>query len=346
MTSFVPRSKPAVALDLLQDPIKLTQDLIQCPSVTPQEGGALDYLETCLIDLGFTCHRLSFSEGSTESVDNLFALYTAEAGSPHFCFAGHTDVVPAGDLTAWQSDPFQGTLKDDHLYGRGAVDMKGSIACFVAALGRFFAQGKLPSYSISLLITGDEEGIALNGTRKVLTWLEEKNIPIDFCLVGEPTCHTQLGDTIKIGRRGSLNTHLTVQGKQGHVAFPDQTDNPVTTLVQILNDLKQGPPENKSSFFDPSNLEVTSIDVNNDTTNLIPNKATARFNIRFNDQHTGKTLSNWIHSICKTYTQDFDLNFEFSGEAEFVEPNETIHKIAKSIEEVTGLAPSLTRRAT
>ncbi len=339
MNSSVPKEKEMTYP--LTDPVRLAQELIQCQSITPTEGGALDLLEKWLTSLGFTCHRLSFSEQGTADVENLFAIKTVK-GTDNFCFAGHTDVVPVGDPKNWSQDPFQGVITDDVLIGRGAVDMKGAIAAFVAAIARSIDQGSAPQQTLSFLITGDEEGVAINGTRKVLKWLDEQNIKLDFCLVGEPTCVEQVGDTLKIGRRGSLNTYLTVRGKQGHVAFPEKADNPLPKLVSILHTLKEGPQENKSAFFDPSNLELTSLDVGNQTTNLIPEKATARFNIRFNDQQTGKKLSEWIQDICTQYATNFTTEFEFSGEAEFLEPNDMTAHMSSVIKALTGLTPDMT----
>ena len=326
---------------LLTDPVRLTQELIRCQSVTPLEGGALDLLGSWLKELGFTCHRLPFSEKGTADVDNLFAIRIVE-GTGNYCFAGHTDVVPAGDKNSWSHDPFEASIQQGVLTGRGAVDMKGAIAAFVASIARNIHAGNPPAQTLSFLITGDEEGIAINGTRKVLKWLTEKGIPLDFCLVGEPSSIHKLGDTIKIGRRGSLNTHLTIRGQQGHVAFPEKSDNPVPKLISILNTLKEGPSEEKSDFFDPSNLEITSVDVGNSTTNLIPEVATAMFNIRFNDLHTGKSLSEWIKGVCTKYSSDFETVFEFSGEAEFIEPNEITDHMCHVIKEETGLSPDLT----
>lgn len=325
----------------LSDPIKLALSLIQCPSVTPAEGGALTYLEGVLKDLGFTCHPLRFEAEGTAPVDNLFAkLGTAK---PHFCFAGHTDVVPPGDPQAWRHDPFQGVIQDGFLFGRGATDMKGAIAAFVAAVSRIMTQ-QCPLMSISLLITGDEEGIAINGTRKVLTWLEEQGETIDFCLVGEPSCQEKLGDTIKIGRRGSLNTILTIKGLQGHVAFPERANNPLPRLVDVLSHLKKGPPEGESQYFDRTNMEITSIDVDNPTPNLIPSQATARFNIRFSDQQTGQSLQSWIEETCQQYGGEYQLEFQLSGEAEFVAPNHQTHLIAQVISELTGIKPDFNTR--
>jgi succinyl-diaminopimelate desuccinylase len=341
MSCSVPKQTQRILLSSsLTDPVVLARDLIHCPSITPHEGGALTYLEACLTELGFICTRLPFSTPDTQEVDNLFAYRPGSTPkAPHLCFAGHTDVVAPGDLKSWTVDPFQGTIVDGtSLYGRGAVDMKGAIAAFVAAIARTPSK----SCALSLLITGDEEGVAINGTRKVLEWVKQQNLIPDFCLVGEPTCTHHLGDTLKIGRRGSLNTVLTVQGIQGHVAFPERSRNPLPYLIKILDDLIQGPPEGKSTYFDPSNLEITSVDVGNTTTNLIPEKATARFNIRFNDQHTGDSLISWIKERAAHHTPHFSTTFEISGEAEFVEPNATIQALARMIQETTTVEPQLT----
>ena len=241
------------------DPVELAAALIRCPSVTPSDAGALVVLQEALEDLGFTCHRLTFSEPGTADVDNLYARIGSEA--PNFCFAGHTDVVPIGDAEAWTRDPFGGTLADDMLHGRGAVDMKGAIACFVAAGARFLDQrDRRFAGSISLLITGDEESVAINGTRKVLDWMAGNGERIDACLVGEPTNRAALGDMVKIGRRGSLTGRLTVRGTQGHVAYPQLADNPIPRLVATLAALTDEPLDAGNAHFQPSNLEVTTVD--------------------------------------------------------------------------------------
>ncbi|MGH6768440.1 MAG: succinyl-diaminopimelate desuccinylase, partial [Xanthobacteraceae bacterium] len=259
------------------DPVALARDLLRCPSVTPAEGGALALLERVLKDGGFSVHRIVFSEPGTAPVENLYARIGDSA--PHLVFAGHTDVVPPGDEAAWSRPPFAGEVAGDMLYGRGAVDMKGAIACAVAAaLDHVAARGGKPKGSISFLITGDEEGIAVNGTAKLLQWAAERGERFDHCLLGEPTGASALGDTLKIGRRGSLNATLIVTGKQGHVAYPHRADNPVRGLVTLLAGLNAEPLDNGSNFFDPSNLEFTSIDVGNRTVNLIPGEARARFN--------------------------------------------------------------------
>ncbi len=329
-----------ITIKQLQDPVKLTKELIQCKSITPIEGGALRLIESWMKTLGFECHRLKFSDDNTPDVDNLFAIKKIAQGK-NFCFAGHTDVVPTGNKQSWSFDPFTPQEKNGYLYGRGAVDMKGAIAAFISAIARYIENNTLNN-SISLLITNDEEDVAINGTRKVLQWLEQENINLDFCLVGEPTSIKSLGDTIKIGRRGSINTKLTITGHQGHVAFPEKCINPVHILINILHTLKQGPAEKESKFFTASNLEITSIDVGNETTNLIPETASAKFNIRFNDNHTCQSLSEWINRICKDHTSNFTTNFEFSGEAEFIKPDNVTNNLSAIINEVTGITPELT----
>ena len=251
---------------MTSDPINalaLAQDLIRCPSVTPADAGALGVLAAALTGLGFTCHRLRFEEAGTPAVDNLYARLGADA--PNFCFAGHTDVVPVGD--GWQRDPFQGDVTDGVLYGRGAADMKSAIAAFVAATSRI---AKPVKGSISLLITGDEEGPAINGTPKLLAWLKEHGETIDHCVVGEPTSMAQAGDTLKIGRRGSVNFRVTVTGQQGHVGYPHKAKNPIPVLAELVTQLAHHKLDKGNEHFDPSTLAFTSIDVGNDTTNVIP----------------------------------------------------------------------------
>jgi succinyl-diaminopimelate desuccinylase len=271
------------------DPVAIACDLLRCPSVTPAEGGALTYLETLLKNAGFDAHRVIFAEPGTTPVENLLAR--VGRGQPHLVFAGHTDVVPPGDEAKWTHPPFAGEIANDVLYGRGAVDMKGAIACAVAASLDFcVANLGPPKGSISLLITGDEEGVAINGTVKLLKWAAERGEKFDHCILGEPTNRRALGDTVKIGRRGSLNATLTVTGTQGHVAYPDLADNPIRGLWTVMNALMSEPLDHGSAHFDPSNLEFTSVDVGNKTVNLIPAEAKARFNIRYNDRHTAAAL--------------------------------------------------------
>src|SRR5229473_1399536 len=271
------------------DPIALARDLLRCASVTPAEGGALALLEKTLSEAGFSVHRVTFSEPGADDVENLYARIGA--AGPHLVFAGHTDVVPPGDEARWRHPPFAGEIADGVLFGRGAVDMKGAIACELAAVLDYLAvnDGK-PKGSISFLITGDEEGIAVNGTVKLLRWAAARGETFDHCILGEPSNAAMIGDTIKIGRRGSLNGTLVVTGKQGHVAYPERADNPVRGLVTLMSALMTAALDHGSAQFDASNLEFTSIDIGNTVVNLIPGEARARFNIRFNDCHSQTSL--------------------------------------------------------
>jgi succinyl-diaminopimelate desuccinylase len=276
------------------DPVAFAADLIRCKSVTPADDGALGTLERMLAAAGFVCHRLPFSEPGTPDIDNLYARIGTKG--PHFCFAGHTDVVPVGNVAGWSVDPFAADIQDGYLYGRGAVDMKGAISAFAAAALGFAEAHKsdgLPG-SISFLITGDEEGPSINGTKKVLDWMAAHGEIPDLCLVGEPTNETVLGDMAKIGRRGSVNVELTAKGAQGHVAYPHLADNPIHPLIALLADLVAKPLDAGNAHFQPSSLQVTTVDVANPTENLIPAKAQARLNIRFNDQHSSASLLDWI----------------------------------------------------
>ena len=273
---------------ITSDAVALARDLIRCPSVTPAEAGALDCLQRALEAAGFTCWRLPYGE-----VDNLFARIGD--GAPHLCFAGHTDVVPVGDEAGWDLPPFGGEEKDGELYGRGAVDMKGGVACFVAAaLDHLAAENTAPAGSISLLITGDEEGPAVNGTIKVLDWMKNNGHVPDHCVVGEPTNPDRLGQSIKIGRRGSMNATLTVTGTQGHSAYPHRADNPIPKIARMLDRLASEPLDEGSEHFEPSTLAITSVDVGNPATNVIPASASARFNIRYNDRHSLDSLKAWL----------------------------------------------------
>src|SRR5579864_8747328 len=281
------------------DPVTIARDLLRCRSVTPEEGGALAYLQNVLAKAGFTVHRMTFAEPGTAPVENLFARIGMD--KPNLVFAGHTDVVPPGDETMWRHPPFAGEVSGDKLYGRGAVDMKGGIACFVAAaLDYLAANGGAPQRgSISLLITGDEESVAVNGTIKLLQWAAERGETFDHCILGEPSSQQALGDTIKAGRRGSLNGTLIVRGRQGHVAYPDRADNPIRGLTALIVAL-QAPLDQGSEHFDPSNLEFTTVDVGNPTVNLIPAEARARFNIRYNDRHNQTSLKALIEHRAQT----------------------------------------------
>ena len=325
---------------LQPDPLQLSQALLRCASVTPADAGALDVVQDALTAIGFACMRLPFSEPGTADVDNLDARIGSAA--PNFCFAGHTDVVPVGDAAAWTVDPFGGEVRDGRLYGRGAADMKTAIACFIAAAGSFVARhGPDFGGSISLLITGDEEGPAINGTRKVLSWLRERDESIDGCLIGEPTNPAELGDMIKIGRRGSLNAALTVHGVQGHAAYPNLADNPIPRLLRMLSALTETQLDKGTAYFDASHLAITSIDVGNKATNVIPARARAAFNIRFNDMHTCASLRAWIDGCCAAVGADYTLETACSGEAFFTPPGPLSRVIADAVAAVTGRTPVL-----
>lgn len=274
------------------DPVAIARELVRCPSVTPNEGGALSYLEGLLKEAGFEVHRMIFAEPGTDPVENFYARIGTEP--PHLVFAGHTDVVPPGEAP-WSHPPFSGAIAGGELFGRGAVDMKGAIACAIAAvLDHLAARGGKPKGSISFLITGDEEGIAVNGTPKLLKWAAERGEKFDHCILGEPSNQAELGDTIKLGRRGSQNGTLIVTGKQGHVAYPERAENPIRGLITLIEALQSTQLDQGSERFTPSHLEFTSVDVGNRTVNLIPGEARARFNIRYNDCHSRASLKALI----------------------------------------------------
>jgi len=318
------------------DVTELARALVRVPSITPDCGPALDVLASTLDDLGFACHRLTFAEDGTAPVDNLFARFGE--GAPHFCFAGHIDVVPVGDATAWSVDPFAGEIIDDRLFGRGASDMKGAIAAFITATAQAFEDSAHPG-SISLLITGDEEGPAVNGTVKVLEWMAgEGHIP-DACLVGEPTNPHRLGEMMKIGRRGSLNCRLTVFGAQGHVAYPGLADNPVTRLIAMLGRISEAELDEGTEYFHASRLEITSVDVGNPSHNVIPARAEARFNIRFNDRHTPDSLIGWLHEQFSQIGGGYELDARATGDAFVSPPGPLIDIVSAAVEEVTGRVP-------
>ncbi len=319
------------------DPIDLACALIRRPSVTPADEGALDVLEASLAALGFACTRLKF-----EDVDNLYARY-GEA-RPHFCFAGHTDVVPPGDEAAWSDPPFEATLKDGRLWGRGAADMKAAIAAFVAAAARTLAAGRVTG-SLSFLITGDEEGPAVNGTRKMLDWLRAKKIAIDHCLVGEPSNPEAMGEMIKVGRRGSINCWLTVNGRQGHVAYPHRADNPIPALLRKLLHLCETPLDDGYARFQPSSLQVTDIHIGNPAHNVIPEKATARFNIRFNPNWTGATVEAWLREQLDARAAELGVRYSLeavvSGEAFLTTDEPYLTLLSDCVEARTGRKPEL-----
>ena len=327
------------------DPVALTQALIRCPSVTPLEGGALTLLEQTLRPLGFEVHRMTCSHAGTPDVENLYARLGRNG--PNLCFAGHTDVVPAGDESRWCAPPFGAEIRAGILYGRGAVDMKGAIACFVASVARLAARpGGLGGGSISLLITGDEEGPSVNGTAKVLDWLKAKGEHLDACVVGEPSNPQALGDEIKIGRRGSLNAWLTVTGRQGHVAYPQLARNPITGLIDVAEALIADRLDDGTAHFARSNLEITTIDVGNATVNIIPAEAKARLNIRYNDRHTGASLEARLQDRSTRVLAGRDLEhawtFLRSGDAFLTQPGPLVETMVGAVQALTGRAPALT----
>jgi succinyl-diaminopimelate desuccinylase len=325
------------------DPVAIARDLVRCRSVTPDEGGALAFLQGVLEQAGFEVHREVFAAAGTAPVDNLYARIGL--ARPNLLFAGHTDVVPSGNEASWSHPPFAGEIANDTLYGRGAVDMKGAIACFVAAaLDYLDAHGGKPKGSISLLITGDEESVAVNGTTKLIKWAADRGEKFDNCILGEPSNVEVLGDTIKAGRRGSLNGTLIVTGRQGHVAYPDRFDNPIRGLLQIMPALLT-PLDQGSDHFDPSNLEFTSVDVGNPTVNLIPGEAQARFNIRFNDRHTQTTLRELIEKRVRAAAADrvnYAIEWQPSNADVFVtKPGPFTELAVAAIAEVTGRKPRI-----
>jgi succinyl-diaminopimelate desuccinylase len=322
----------------LTDPVALTQALVRCPSITPDDAGALDLVEGALARLGFRCHRLTFEEAGTAPVANLYARLGS--APPHIAFAGHTDVVPPGDTTAWRAEPFAAALLDGHVHGRGAVDMKGAIACFIAATARLLAERRAAG-SISFVITGDEEGAAVNGTQKLLGWMQERGEVPDACLVGEPTNPERLGDMIKIGRRGSMTGHLTVQGRQGHVAYPERADNPIPRLLRMLEALTREPLDAGSDHFQPSRLVITTIDVGNPASNVIPAVARATFNIRFNDCHTPASLEARLRQRLRQVEGRSDLMVSPSGDAFVTSPGPLTALLAAVIQDQTGRVPEL-----
>jgi succinyl-diaminopimelate desuccinylase len=327
------------------DPVDLAAELIRRPSVTPKDEGALEIVAARLERLGFVCHRLVFDDpgpdgGKTAPIANLYARYGT--GRPNLCFAGHTDVVPPGPSEAWSFEPFAASLRDGALCGRGAVDMKGAIAAFIAAAERFLgARGATFAGSLSLLITGDEEGVAVNGTKKVLDWLRARGEALDACVVGEPSSAQDLGDMIKIGRRGSMTGRLTVEGVQGHVAYPHLTDNAAHRLVALLQALLQSALDPGTEHFQPSSLQVTTIDIGNPTTNVVPGIARATFNVRFNDRWTSETLKSWVADQLASVGGAYRLAWEVSGESFLVPPGPVSECLSAAIGAVTGRTPEL-----
>ena len=329
--------------DQISHSVEIAQALVRCPSVTPEEGGALTYLEGVLKDAGFDTHRVVFSGDGSYEVDNLYARFGT--GAPHFCYGGHTDVVPVGDREDWDHDPFCGDLIDGDLYGRGAEDMKGSVAAFTAAAIQFIRENPDFSGSISLLITGDEEADAINGTIKLVEWAHQRGEAIDACIVGEPTNSERVGTTIKNGRRGSYSARLTVEGVQGHVAYPDGTDNPITKALPLLSALTSPAFDEGSKYFPPTNLEITTVDVNNQASNVVPAKLTARFNVRFNDHWTEKTLTDELERRLREASPEGAV-YHFEpvkpvNEVFLTEAPDLLAPLQEAIQEITGETPKL-----
>ncbi len=324
----------------LIDPIELARALIRHQSVTPDTGDALDLLARHLTELGFNCHKLTFEEDGTDPVPNLYARLGSK--TPNFCFAGHTDVVPVGAANHWSVEPFNADVKDGMLWGRGAADMKSAIAAFVAAVSRFLAKNSGDfSGSLSFLITGDEEGPAINGTKKMLDWLVENGEKIDMCLVGEPTNPTELGQMIKVGRRGSLHGMLSVHGTQGHVAYPHLSHNPIPDLVKILAELNREPLDAGNELFQPSNLEIINIDVGNDSHNVIPAEAKARFNVRFNNEFTPEALKAELTRRMARANINYEIDWWVSGDSFLTPEGPLSDAVAASVEHHTGQTPDL-----
>ena len=323
--------------------LQLAKELIRFPSITPVDAGIMSFLEKKLKQLGFKTKVLEFKEKNSKPVKNLYARLGNK--SPNFCYAGHLDVVPAGNLKDWTVNPFKPSIKKGHLIGRGANDMKSSIASFVSAVSNFIENYSNFNGSISFLITGDEEGVAINGTKKVVEYLKKRKEKIDFCLVGEPTNPSKLGEMIKIGRRGSMNGRLTITGVQGHVAYPHRANNPSTALVQILKLIKDIKFDQGTKDFQPTNLEITKININNTADNVIPGVATATFNIRFNNKHSSSSLKKKINKVIKKISaknkSKYKIEYSVSGEAFLTNPNKTTFMIQDVIRKITKIKPKL-----
>ena len=320
------------------DPVKLTQSLISCPSVTPTDAGVLQTLQDQLEEIGFRCTRMPFEETGTEAVDNLFASYGE--GAPHLCFGGHTDVVPVGNSASWTNDPFDAVIKDGNLYGRGTADMKSAIAAFTVAASNFIKTGDFKG-TISLLITNDEEGPAINGTQKVLEAITKNGEKIDSCIVGEPTCPAQLGEMIKIGRRGSLTTNISIIGIQGHVAYPQWTLNPIDALTKVLSKIVDLKLDEGTEDFPPTNIEIVKIDADNTADNVVPHSATAQINIRYNILQTEDGLMKLLQEITdrELLNTEYKSTIEFRNSAQpfLTKESDFTKKIKEAVDAVTGL---------
>jgi len=323
--------------------ITLAKELIRFPSITPIDAGVMKFLTKKLTSIGFKCRILEFKDKNSKPVKNLYARLGNS--QPNFMFAGHLDVVPPGNLKDWTVKPFNPTIKGNYLIGRGANDMKGAIASWVVAVNNFILNNKKIKGSISLLITGDEEGVAINGTKKVVDYLKKKKEKIDFCLVGEPTNPNKLGEMIKIGRRGSINAELTVIGTQGHVAYPHSANNPSTTMVKILDEIKEIKFDKGTKDFQPTNLEITKINIDNVADNVIPGIAKATFNVRFNNKHSSSSLKIRLNTIFKKITKknksNFKILYRVSGEAFLTKPNKTTYMIQNIVKKITKIRPKL-----
>jgi len=323
--------------------ITLAKELIKFPSITPIDAGVMKFLAKKLAAIGFKCKILEFKDKNSKPVKNLYARLGKS--QPNFMFAGHLDVVPPGDLKDWTIKPFNPAIKKNYLIGRGANDMKGAIASWVVAVNNFILKNKKIKGSISLLITGDEEGLAINGTKKVVDYLRKKKEKIDFCLVGEPTNPNKLGEMIKIGRRGSITGELSVIGTQGHVAYPHRANNPSDTIVKILKTLKEIRFDKGTKDFQPTNLEITKININNIADNVIPGVANATFNIRFNNKHSSSSLKNRLNKIFKKIVKqdksNFKINYRISGEAFLTKPNKTTYMIQNIVKKITKIKTQL-----
>ena len=325
---------------MIYDPLELTSELIRCRSVTPNNDGAIELLSKKLEDIGFDCEIIEFTEEGTEPIKNLWARIGNKR--PCLSFAGHTDVVPVADEESWSCPPFLGKHNGEVIIGRGAADMKGSISSFVSAVSKFLVENSNPfEGSIAFIITGDEEGVAINGTSKLLKWMEKKGYSFDDCIVGEPTNPNSLGEMIKIGRRGSTNITITCNGLEGHVAYPHLADNPIPKLVKIMNELISQPLDEGNEYFDASNLELTSIDTGNFATNVIPSSITACLNIRYNDNFDKDKIEEEINKRLNCFDYDFDVEFQHSGDSFITKPGQFVNDLQAIIEKHSGIKPVL-----
>ena len=325
---------------MIYDPLELTSELIRCRSVTPNNDGAIELLSKKLEDIGFDCEIIEFTEEGTEPIKNLWARIGNKR--PCLSFAGHTDVVPVADEESWSCPPFLGKNNGEAIIGRGAADMKGSISSFVSAVSKFLVENSNPfEGSIAFIITGDEEGVAINGTSKLLKWMEKKGYSFDDCIVGEPTNPNSLGEMIKIGRRGSTNITITCNGLEGHVAYPHLADNPIPRLVKIINELISQPLDEGNEYFDASNLELTSIDTGNFATNVIPSSITACLNIRYNDNFDKDKIEEEINKRLNCFDYDFDVEFQHSGDSFITKPGQFVNDLQAIIEKHSGIKPVL-----